>query len=468
MHIAERNKLVSTEFSQNPLRTLASSMLELNVESTSEEARRRLQLILIDSLGVGIAGSNTSEHQALLNVWPMPEGPARIWGSRNKTDVRTATLLNGTALCSLELDEGNRLARGHPAAHVIPAVLAEAQRLNSPGSDLLNAVISGYEAATRIAGAFKPREGLHPHGHWGAIGAAAAVSRLHGFDVTKTAMAMDAASGLALASPFSSAIEGAFVRNLWVGAAGVNGLSAVRLVQAGLGSENSTFRQTFGSILGNIEEAEIRLMPDAEPALTRGYIKRHSSCAYTHSAADAAIAIHEQLGPVGEISKVTIDTYALAAPLSSREPRTRLAAMFSLPHVVAVALKFGKVTPNFFDPMSLLDPELARLRNVTSIAVDPEIDSAVRKGQGRGARVSVTTSTGDVITKQVPNAIGDFDFEPFDLGGVLAKLHELIGEEASNSILRFVESLSSGSPIGDLGFPDSITGQVKHEEAIRK
>ena len=54
----------------------------------------------------------------------------------------TAAFLNGTAGTMLELDEGNQYARGHPAIHVVPALLAAPR---GDGAALLTALALGYE-----------------------------------------------------------------------------------------------------------------------------------------------------------------------------------------------------------------------------------------------------------------------------------------------------------------------------------
>src|SRR5699024_5271905 len=199
-----------------------------------------LEKYLIDSFSVGAAGMSAAEMRSLRTAWPRTPGPCGLFGTRLSASLEDAIMLNGTALCVLELDEGNKFARGHPGAHVLPAALAEAQRLNSSGATFLASVLAGYEVATKVARTFKPAPGVHPHGHWGAIGAAVAVGKLNDFSAKQLAQAIDAAAGLPLASPFSAATKGSFVRNAWIAGAGLHGVTAARIVQAELGSVDET------------------------------------------------------------------------------------------------------------------------------------------------------------------------------------------------------------------------------------
>jgi Uncharacterized protein involved in propionate catabolism len=442
--IAERNMLSDLQSLRTAFAALADGAAQVEINRVDPAVATALERTLIDSLGVALAGALTSEIQSLVDAWPAPPGECSVWGTGVSTDSQTAALLVGASLCSLELDEGNKAARGHPGAHVIPVAIAEAQRLGSAGDELLSAILAGYEVATRIATAFRPRQGLHPHGHWGAIGAAVAVGRLCGFDAAQLAEAMDAASALALATPFSSALDGSFVRNTWVGVAGSNGITAARLVRAGLGSQDGTAASTFGSLLGEIDVE--RIDTDFTTwTITQGYFKRHASCAYTHPPADAAIELRERHSDVTtrDIVAIRVGTHSLAAPLSRQQPATRLAAMFSIPHVVAVALRDGSVLPESFDAASLADSEFARLRDVTTVTVDPELES--RLPLARGARVSMTLTDGRNLEAVVPNAIGDSDHLPFGVPEIAAKLATLLGDARAGLVIRTVEALR-GAP----------------------
>jgi 2-methylcitrate dehydratase PrpD len=77
----------------------------------------------------------------------------------------------------LELDEGNQYARGHPAIHVVPALLAAPR---GDGAALLVALALGYEMGARVGIASKLNVAMHPHGTWGTLGAAVGIAKLHG------------------------------------------------------------------------------------------------------------------------------------------------------------------------------------------------------------------------------------------------------------------------------------------------
>ena len=71
------------------------------------------------------------------------------------------------------------MARGHPASHIVPTLLALAQ---SDGRDLeavMGALVAGYEVGARVGmalGGFNPH--LHDAGSWACVGAAAGAAHL--------------------------------------------------------------------------------------------------------------------------------------------------------------------------------------------------------------------------------------------------------------------------------------------------
>src|SRR5690606_2076767 len=71
----------------------------LTVQDLPERVRDSLALTVLDTLGVGVAGGLTAELDRMRSAWTLPPGPAHVWGAPTGTDVATATLINGTAVC---------------------------------------------------------------------------------------------------------------------------------------------------------------------------------------------------------------------------------------------------------------------------------------------------------------------------------------------------------------------------------
>src|SRR5690606_23816322 len=122
----------------------------LDIHTVDDVVLQRLGLVLLDVVGVTALGAALDEHRALRAVWELPSGPAPLIGAGRTTTVDAAAWLNATALVALELDEGNKYAKGHPAAHGFPAVLALAAQRDSSGADTAAALLAAYEVAARF------------------------------------------------------------------------------------------------------------------------------------------------------------------------------------------------------------------------------------------------------------------------------------------------------------------------------
>jgi len=148
------------------VRRLGEWVAGLRWEDVPAHVRERLLLAVYDTLGVIAVGARLPENVALVRAWDPPPGPSAVIGAGRHTVPELAAW--HTAACSLELDEGNKYARGHPAAHGFPAVVAMAQaRPPVDGPTVCAALLSAYEVASRFGRATTLRPGGHPHGCWG-------------------------------------------------------------------------------------------------------------------------------------------------------------------------------------------------------------------------------------------------------------------------------------------------------------
>ena len=77
-------------------------------------------------------------------------GGAVLYPSGQRTDPRTAALINGAAVHTIEFDEIYRDALYHLGAPVISAALALAQARGRDGNGFMRGVIAGYEISSRM------------------------------------------------------------------------------------------------------------------------------------------------------------------------------------------------------------------------------------------------------------------------------------------------------------------------------
>lgn len=432
------------------VRQLGDFAATTDFDSIPESVRERVHLMLVDLIGVTIAGARTPELRALREAWHPELGPAWIVGAERSAGPDAAAMLNGAAACALELDEGNKNALGHPAAHVVFAALSQVAASPEPvsGRELIAAIVVGYEIAARFGGALTRDPALHTHGHWGTTGAGAAAARLAGLDGHGIGAAIDAASGLCYVTPWGVVLAGSFVRNLWAAGSNVAGLMGARLAAAGLSQIDGTVFRVMERV-GTLDPTKLPAELGTRWDIARGYFKRHSSCSYTHPAIDATLEMRKAHHfTADDVAAVTVRTHRLTMPLAPLATGTRLAAMFSVPYAVAAAIRFGLVGPDAFSAERRADGPLLDLARRIRVLEDPALTA--RLPTERAVEVVVSLKDGRELSAQAPNPVGDTDYFPMDAQQVRAKLGALIGSDDADLVSDVVSALPEASNAAEL------------------
>src|SRR5437899_5053931 len=205
---------------------LAAFVAATRFDALSVATVAAAKLVLLDTLGAIIAGSALPENAKLarLAAARSPHGAATLLGHRAKADPFWAALTNATAGVALEVDEGSRLGGGHPAIHVVPGALAVAEERGLGGLRLIESLVTGYEVGSRIGGATTVRANVHLHGTWGTISTAVAVAKLAGAPAATVREVINLAASMSPANPWTPALDGARIRNLYPSPPGLQGV----------------------------------------------------------------------------------------------------------------------------------------------------------------------------------------------------------------------------------------------------
>lgn len=434
--------MITVEAQTTAVNRLAVFASGLRFEELPQSVRQRIPLMLTDLFGVTAAGARTSDMAKLMGQWPRDTGDAPIIGTDLTTTPETAAYLNAISACCLELDEGNKHARGHPAVHVVFAAIAATQRAGRPvsGQEFLTAIVAGYEVAARFGRAVRLDPGWHTHGHWGSAGAACAAALIHGCSVEQIAASIDAATGLIHVTPWDMVLDGNFTRNLWAAGASAAGLHAAQLAKSGLVSNSGAAARTLGQLAGSLDTDLLTEQLGEFWLSAHGYSKWHASCSYTHVAIDIVQRLkREHLFDVEDIESVTVRTHSLAEPLFAGTATNRLSAMFSFPFVVAAALVNDAVSPGSMDPHSDSFKAATQFLPRITTMLEPAFDAALPSE--RWAEVEIRFKNGTIVSHAQPNPRGDADYFPFRPEDVEAKLVALIGSSGCTRMIEVVSGL---------------------------
>ena len=405
-------------------------------------------------MGAIAGGAAEPEMQALTDKLAVsPAGDASVIGTDKKAVSAAAAFLNGTAGTFLEMDEGNRFAKGHPSIHVLPALWALAEIRGLSGKALMEALVLGYEVGARIGIAAAMRPSMHPHGTWGTVGAAAAVAKLLGYDAARMRETINVASSLTLATSKRTMLEGGTVRNAYAGISNRMALMAIDLVEAGFIGERDGLSSVFGHVVS--ETFDTAKMIDGlgrDWQIDQNYFKLHSCCRYNHGALDALDhLLAKDKVAADAVERVDVASYLYAAELDDQAPRNTLAGKFSVPFAVATRLVRGSSRVENFTWDAVRDERVQALAKRVFVTEDKAMTA--RLPQFRPARVDVKLRDGRTLTAAVETNRGD-DQDPYSRDELVGKYFSLAERvwthNAADDLRRKILTLVDVANVNDL------------------
>src|SRR5271163_4920106 len=351
---------------------LAEFVAQTQWEDVPEPVRRHTKLVLLDTVGVILAGAERPEVRRLRERLAATAGSgATVYAHGWPThDPRTAALLNGIAGRSIELCEGLRLVSGQAAIQVLPGVLAVGEHARSSGREVLAAFLLGYDVAGRLAGGFTPRPLAHQNGQVSLLAAAAAGARLRGLDATGVSLAMRIATTLVLTPSYTNAVAGATALNVAGGMSGFSAALAPELALAGFAAQEDAVEEGLGQLVGAgftqdglLDELGTRW------EITRNYFRLYACCNPIHPALDSLREVLGTLRPrPADIERIDVATYRFASIMRNPDPPNYFASKYSLPHAAAAMVVRGSAGHAALDDSALDDPLIATLRHRVHIA----------------------------------------------------------------------------------------------------
>lgn len=387
----------------------------------------------------------------------LDRGEARLALGRRAT-VRTAALINGTASHAAEVDDIYKHAIYHPGAPTISAALAVAQHRSASGMQFLRALTAGYEVSTRIGATMGRAHYRHWHntGTIGTFGAAAAAGILLGLDGKGMAHA------LATAATFAAGLQQAFKMDsmskpLHAGRAAEGGVQAAMGAAQGITGSLDVLEGEFGMGQAMSDGPDWqKALADLEGTynICQMTFKSHACCGHTFAPIDGALELQRRHGIRSEdIERVCVSTYSPALAVAGNpNPRTAAEARFSIPFVVATALRYGSVRLAAFSEERLADSGTRELMARIDLDVHPDLDAQF-PGQ-RAALVRIDTMDGQTYEYLQPTRKGDPDMALTD-DELQDKFDELVqpvmGAEAAACVARSLWQLDSLPQVGSLG-----------------
>ena len=418
---------------------LAKFCAETTFSKLDFQVVERTKLIISDTIGAILGGIVEPEVREFLKFragQKSKDRKVKIIGLNKWAEQSDASLIHGIAGTTLEMDEGNQFAKGHPAIHVLPALVSVVQsRLlpqNISGQEFLNAFAIGYDVGARIGLASQLNPHMHPHGTWGVIGAASAIGVLLKFGHREHMQLMNISSSLTTASSRKTMLQGGTVRNVYAGLSNQMAHLAIDLIQSGFTGEVDGIGSIFGNVVSeNLNDNLLLEKLGQRFEVMRNYFKLHACCRFNHAALDCLHDLmrdHQELSNIEQISFIDVESYNLAAELNDPRPQNMLAAKFSVPFALATTLVNKNSQVLSFAGGALKNEKTMALSKKVSVK---EISSMTEMLPAfRPAKVTIGMKSGKVFRHSVKTNKGDWQ-SPYSADELENKFHSLANRSLS-------------------------------------
>jgi 2-methylcitrate dehydratase PrpD len=449
----------------------ATHVATTRFEDLPEAAVAATKTFILDTLGVGLAGSagpKAGELAALQARWGAG-ADAVVWGQGIRLPAPAATFCNAYQAHCSEFDCVHEKAVVHAMTGVLAAAMSGADRKGAVhGRDLLLACALGVDVAAGLGLSAETGLRFFRPATAGAFGAAAALGKLMGLDAERQLHAFSLTYGQ-VSGTMQAHTEGSMLLAMQLGFNARNAVVACDLAAAGFEGPLNVLEGPFGYF--RLIEAK---GDPAPAAATLGKVWRVTELAHkpfpsgraTHGVMEACLALRHRLGAAFDpdaIERVTAWVPPLVHHLVGRPWRhdmalnyARLCARFC----AARMLLAGRLGLNDFRPEIYAEAATAAL----SQRIDMEVKDAGDPNALTPIEVEMVLRDGSRHEVKLETVLGN-PAKPLSREAHLAKLRTNAAAAAlplsSSAIERLIETVDRLESVPDVGvISELMAGQA--------
>jgi len=329
--------------------------------------------IILSEVGMTVAGVPQGQSQAMINYVKERGAPeeAGVWGASFRTSIEYAVLANSTISHATELEDDSFPEGTYMVAHV-PTPFAFGERMGLSGKQVIEALIIGYEVASRTALASVSG---YPKGFaiapiFGSLGNAAATAKILGLGIQETMMAISIAASQ----------SGGLIRQTGTGAhlaeAGFcarNGISAALLAQKGLTGQPDIIEGNRGLCyaVAGVDKPELKL---GSWRIRDVGVKEFPCCFLQMHIIGGFLELRKEHNiSADDVESIQVDVNSsFLIAVRYQHPANEDQARFSLPHSIAACFLDDKVFLDSYTNEKALDPKFHAFRDKVKIVPHDE------------------------------------------------------------------------------------------------
>jgi 2-methylcitrate dehydratase PrpD len=363
---------------------LAAHVAGLRYHSISKVTIERAKDLLLDHLGVALAGT-VLPWSRMVHAQVTAEGgrPDSTLLGGGRAPARAAALVNGTAGHANEFDDTYDEGLNHPGCVVMPAALAMAEAHGVGGRGLLTAIVAGYEAQCRVSAAVAAplvRRGFHPTASCGPFGAAAAAASVLGLDAGRLENAWGSAACATGLMRFAEDPKNPTIKRMHGGLPAERGVLSAQLAAAGFLGPRGVIEGTGGfscAVAGGPPLERVLKDLGAQFELDVVSVKLYSCCKQFHSLVEAIAKCRAQSPFTSdEIKSIEVrGTHEMIDTHMQYRPEEDMSAQYSLPYTTAAAILLDPGKPDSFSAESRASNEVRRVSDLVTAIHDPRLEA---------------------------------------------------------------------------------------------
>ena len=435
---------------------LASFAATLDPAKLPDKVREKLGWLLVDFLRVCSIGARlpwSDWSRGYIGLVGKAGGSHSLF-SAETLNPQHATFLNVAYGSSFDGDDTHVGAMLHPGVAAWSAALAVAEHTQASGTEMLAAVVAGYETIIRVGLAVQPshfKRGFQSTGTCDGFGTAAAAGRLL-FPGTDRRIA----EAMGLAGGYASGVaqfyySGASAKRIQAAHSAESGVTAALLAEQGYSGPIDIIEGAGGfarAYADGWNPAVIEAGLGEHFHLMDVLAKSHAAAARIAAGLDGMLALREEHGFSGDdIADMTLGIpRIIQGRLTNPHPVDLQAAQMCLPFGVALASKLpltpGQIpTVNVSDfEAGLSDKSLHAIEERTTIVLDDEVEAASNE-LSTAARVSVTLRDGRTLSKLVAAPKGS-PSQPFTGAEHEARFMQELSTRVPNNVCKKIVAIS--------------------------
>ncbi len=434
----------------NETRLLAEFVATTRFADLPRDVIQHTKHLVLDHFGVALYAAQTSWGRIAQKYAKKFScvGECTVYGQPWKTSAQHAALANGLCAHGYELDDSFEGGYCHPGAPTIAAALAVAEEQKATGKDFLLGAIMGYETMTRVSLALAREWNKmhHATAQAGVFASTAASAKIMGLDAPHITNAFGLAGSMASGvMEFANDPEGTMVKRLYGGWPSQSGVVAAWLASEGLTGPATILEGRQGFLRGispNVNLAPVTAGLGREYQMLKTVFKPYATCRAFHPLIEGIAELRTRHGVTSD-NLVQLDIGVRESIVSYQivyEPKSIMAAQYSMPFATALALSRDLADPRSVDEACLSDAALLATAKKVKAYLDPEMDAFPRYG----ARIKASLRSGQEITVTAFDHKGT-PAKPFTFDEIASRFRKMtsgiLSSRSAESIIIAVDKL---------------------------